>query len=416
MQDMNIVLASLGGFIFVLGLLSSPIDKSWLSPPLLAFIFGVMLGPEGLGWLAPSSWGNPEHLLEEVARLTLGISLMAIALRLPPSYPLRQWKALGILLGIGMPAMWLISGLLSFWTLPLPLWVALLVGACVCATDPVIASSIVTGGVAKNNLPGGFRHLLSSESGANDGLAYPLVFLPILVLSAETGGVWQEWALKVWLWEVGGSIAIGALLGWLSGRALQWAEARKYLDQPSFMSVTLSLTILVLGVGKLCGTDSILAVFVAGLFFDQVVGGQERSEENNVQEAVNMFFTLPVFVLFGLIAPWGEWLALGWSGLGLVTLILLLRRLPVILALRPWLGPVRQWRIALVMGWFGPIGVSALFYAALSSRHTGNHEVWIVSSLVVLASIVVHGATAAPFAKWYGRVAGRDRGQREDMS
>jgi NhaP-type Na+/H+ or K+/H+ antiporter len=404
-HHLNIVLASLGGLIFILGLLSSPIDRSWLSPPLLAFIFGVMLGPEGFAWLAPSSWGNPELLLEETARLTLGISLMGIALRLPPKYPVRQWKALVILLGIGMPAMWLISGLLSFWVMPLPLLVALLVGACVCATDPVIASSIVTGGVAKKNLPGGFRHLLSSESGANDGLAYPLVFLPILLLSTTTGNVWGEWVLKVWLWEVGGSIVIGALLGWLSGRALKWAEARQYVDQPSFLSVTLSLTILVLGVGKLFGTDSILAVFAAGLFFDQVVGGKERSEENNVQEAVNMFFTIPVFVLFGLIAPWAEWLALGWPGLALITLILLLRRLPVILLLRPMLGPVREWRIALMMGWFGPIGVSALFYAALSSRHTGNHDIWIVSSLVVFASIIMHGVTAAPLAKRYGRIA-----------
>ena len=403
MQDMNIVLACLGGLIFVLALLSGPVDKSWLSPPLLAFLFGVMLGPEGGGWLVPSAWGKPEHLLEETARLTLGISLMGIALRLPPSYPLTQWKPLAILLGIGMPAMWLISGGLSYWILPLPLLVALLVGACVCATDPVIASSIVTGSVAKKNLPGGFRHLLSGESGANDGLAYPLVFLPILLLSAGSSGVWEEWIAKVWLWEVGGSIVIGALIGWFSGRALQWAEARQYIDQPSFLSVTLALTILVLGVGKLCGTDSILAVFVAGLFFDEVVGGKERGEENNVQEAVNMFFTIPVFVLFGLIAPWSEWLALGWAGAVLVILIMLLRRLPVILLLRPMLGPVREWRIAWIMGWFGPIGVSALFYAALASRHTGHHEVWVISSLVVLTSMVVHGITAAPFAKAYGR-------------
>lgn len=403
MQEMNIVLAGLGGLVFLLSLLSSPVDRSWLSPPLLAFLLGVLLGPEGTGWLAPATWGNPEHLLEVIARLTLGISLMGIALRLPPSYPLKQWKALAILLGIGMPAMWLISGLLSAWLLPLPLMVALLVGACVCATDPVIASSIVTGGVAKKNLPGNFRHLLSGESGANDGLAYPLVFLPILLLSASTQGVWTDWVFRVWLWEVGGSIVIGALLGWFSGRALRWAEIRQYIDQPSFLSVTLALTLLVLGVGKLFGTDSILAVFAAGLFFDQIVGGKERAEEDNVQEAVNMFFTMPVFVLFGLIAPWAEWLALGWPGAVLVALILLVRRLPVILLLRPFLPPVREWRIALMMGWFGPIGVSALFYAALASRHTGNHEIWVVSSLVVCSSIMVHGITAAPLAKAYGR-------------
>lgn len=403
MDALNISLAAIGGLILVLGLLSSPVDRSWLSPPLVAFLFGVLLGPQGMALLDPFSWGNPEFLLEETARLTLGISLMGIALRLPPRFPFKHWRSLAILLGVGMPAMCLISGLLSQWTLGLPLLVALLIGACVCPTDPVIASSIVTGGVAKDNLPGGFRHLLSSESGANDGLAYPFVFLPILLLTTPEGTAWQEWFVKVWLWEVGGSIAIGALLGWLSGKALVWAEARGFLDQPSFLSTTLALTFLVLGVGKLLGTDSILAVFAAGLAFDQKVGGQERAEENNVQEAINTFFTLPVFVLFGLIAPWSEWVTLGWGGLGLAVLILLLRRLPILLALRPLLPPVRDRRISWMMGWFGPIGVSALFYATLASRHTGNHEVWVAASLIVLASIVVHGITAAPFAKQYGR-------------
>ncbi|MEC9483646.1 MAG: cation:proton antiporter [Halomonas sp.] len=405
MDALNLGLAFVGGLIFVLGLLSSPVDRSWLSPPMLAFLLGVLIGPEGLVLLEPAKWGNPEHLLEQAARLTLGISLMGIALRLPARYPFKHWRSLAILLGVGMPAMWLIGSLLSLWCLGLPLIVALLVGACVSPTDPVIASSIVTGGVAKKHLPADFRHLLSSESGANDGLAYPLVFLPILLLTEATAAAWQEWLTKVWLWEIGGSVLVGAVLGWLGGQALRWAENRSYLAQPSFLAISLSLTLLVLGVGKLLGTDSILAVFVAGVAFDQVIGGKQRSEEDHVQDAINMFFTLPVFVLFGLIAPWQDWLALGWQGLALVVLVLLLRRLPVILLLRSQLPPVRKKPISRVMGWFGPIGVSALFYAALAARETGNHQIWVVASLVVLGSIIVHGITAAPFARLYYRRA-----------
>ncbi|MDW5376430.1 cation:proton antiporter [Halomonas sp. HP20-15] len=413
MKDINLTLAAVGGLILIVGLLSRPIDRSWLSSPLLAFLLGVMLSPYGFALLDPAQWGDPLHLLEETARLTLGISLMGIALRLPARYPLQHWRPLAVLLVIGMPAMCLISSLFSAWTLGLPLVMALLVGASICPTDPVIASSIVTGGVAKDNLPAGFRHLLSAESGANDGLAYPLVLLPVLLMAHPPATAWLEWIVKTWLWEVLGSVLIGALIGWISGRALEWADRKGWLDQPSFLALSLALTILVLGVGKLLGTDSVLAVFAAGIAFDQEVGGQERGEADNVQEAVNLFFTLPVFVLFGLIAPWEKWQALGWGGVLLALLILLLRRLPVVLALRRWLPPVSSRGLSWMMGWFGPIGVSALFYATLASGRTGSDTPWAVVSLVVLASIIAHGVTAAPFAKRYGAKRDGARHSRE---
>ena len=403
MEQLNVGLAVTGGLVLVVGLLSSPLDRSWLSAPLFAFLLGVALGPYGLQLLDPAEWGDARKLMEETARLTLGISLMGIALRLPPSYPFQHWRSLLVLLGIGMPAMFLISSLLTYSILGLPLLMALLVGGAVCATDPVVASSIITGGVAKENLPEGYRHLLSSESGANDGLAYPFVLLPILLLTLPAGDAWRDWLGMIWLWEIGGSVLVGIVLGWGAGRALEWSEAHGYLDQPSFLSITLALTLLVLGVGELLSTNSILAVFVAGLAFDQEVGGSERSEEDNVQEAVNILLTMPIFILFGLIAPWTEWRALGTQGVLLALLVLALRRLPMIVLLRPWLPALRDWPITLIMGWFGPIGVSTLYYATLISSRTGYDLAWTVGTLLVLASMVVHGMTAAPFAMRYGR-------------
>ncbi|MCE8003012.1 cation:proton antiporter [Billgrantia ethanolica] len=409
MEQLNVALAVVGGLVLVVGLLSSPLDRSWLSAPLLAFLFGVALGPRGLSVLDPMAWGDGKQMLEQTARLTLGISLMGIALRLPPSYPFVHWRSLLVLLAVGMPAMFLISSLLTHWVMGWPLLMALLVGGAICATDPVVASSIVTGSVAKENLPEGFRHLLSSESGANDGLAYPLVLLPVLLLTLPAGDAWFDWLVTIWLWEVGGGVLIGVALGWASGRALQWSEERGYLDQPSFLSITLALTLLVLGLGSLLNTNSILGVFAAGLAFDQEVGGKERSEEDNVQEAVNILLTMPIFVLFGLIAPWAEWRALGPQGVLLALLVLLLRRLPAILLLRPWLPAMRDLPITLVMGWFGPIGVSALYYATFISSRTGYDLAWTAGTLIVVASMLAHGMTAAPLAYRYGRWR-RDKG------
>jgi sodium/hydrogen antiporter len=114
---------------------------------------------------------------------------------------------------------------------------------------------------------------------------------------------------------------------------------------------------------------------------------------------------LPIFVLLGMALPWEGWLELGWGGLLLVVAVLLLRRLPAVLALRPLLGPLRgRAKDVLFLGWFGPIGAAALYYATFSFRETGIEEAWVVGSLVICASVVVHGRTATPLTKLYGRL------------
>jgi NhaP-type Na+/H+ or K+/H+ antiporter len=144
---------------------------------------------------------------------------------------------------------------------------------------------------------------------------------------------------------------------------------------------------------------------VAGLAFDAAVSESDRAEEERVQEAVNRFFILPVFVLLGLTIPWEGWMELGWAGLFLALAVLLLRRLPAVLALKPLLGRVRGTRDALFLGWFGPIGVAALYYANLSVGEAGIEEAWVVGSLIICASILVHGLSATPLTRLYGKLA-----------
>jgi NhaP-type Na+/H+ or K+/H+ antiporter len=159
---------------------------------------------------------------------------------------------------------------------------------------------------------------------------------------------------------------------------------------------------MVLGAAKLLGTDGILAVFVAGLVFSELIGGKEKAEEENVHEAINRFFTLPIFILLGLTLPWQQWWSLGWGGLILVVAVLLLRRLPAILLLNRMIKPIKNIPEVLFVGWFGPIGIAALYYAALSLRRTEVEQVWIVTSLMICASLVAHGLTSTPLTKLYG--------------
>ena len=416
MNELNILITAIGVIVLLLGLFSNYFRQQWwTSDPFTALLLGILLSPVGLGLVNPETWGiAQEHLLEQAARFTLAIGLMGVALRLPRGYCLsRHWKSLAVLLGLVMPIMWVVSGLLVYWILDLPFWEAMVIGAAITPTDPIVATSIVTGAVAEENLPERLRHLISADSGANDGLAYPFVLLAISMLKphSETNysaiATLSHWFTRVVLWEVGMAIIFGAFLGYAAGRLLEWAERKKAIERQSFLGYTIALSITVLGAAKLIGTDGILSVFVAGLAFNYAVKAQERAEEDNVQEAINRFFTLPIFILLGLTIPWQQWSRLGWWNLVLVVAVLLLRRLPALLLCHRLIKSTKTLPETLFVGWFGPIGVAAIYYAGYSMRETGVTEVWLVCSLMICASIVAHGFSSVPLTKLYGKY--RDR-------
>jgi sodium/hydrogen antiporter len=403
MTDLDGVLVVIGALVLGLGLISGLIHARLpVSTPLLSLLVGFALGPSGAGLFDPVRWGPPDVILAEAARLTLAIALMATALRLPRRYFLQQWRLQAMLIGLLMPMMWGATALLVHLWLDLPFLLALLIGGVLAPTDPIVASAIVTSDLARKQLPDRIRHALSAESGANDGLAFLLVMLPALLLTSPPAAAAGEWLVSGLLQEIVGGILLGAALGYVAGRLLNFGEARRTIEQASFLAYTVALALLVAGTAGLLAVNGPLSVFVAGLAFDSVVGGRERAEEANVQEMANQFFTLPVFALIGLAAPVQAWLALGWPGVTLAVAIVVLRRLPATLLMRPALGPLRPRADALFVGWFGPIGVSAVLYAMEALRRTGHDEIWVVSSLVICASIAVHGMTATPFTRRYG--------------
>ncbi len=417
MSDLNVALAIVGGLLLMLGLFTNLIKRTvFVSEPLLTLLAGVLIGPAVLGVLDLASFGDRQEILEEAARLTLGVALMGVALRLPVGYLVRSWRTLAVLLGLVMPLMWISSGLLAYLILGLSPLVAMLLGAVVTPTDPVVASSIVTGDAAERNLPERLRHAISAESGFNDGLAYPFVLLPILLLTRQPQEALTHWLAHTILLEVGIAVVLGALIGHVTGRLLVWAEVRETTEHASILTVALALALTTLGTVKLLGGEGILAVFVAGVAFNAAARSDTEEQREHVQEAVTRFFDLPIFVLLGMALPWEGWIGLGWAGLALAVGVLLLRRLPAVLAFSPLMGQVRGRRDALFAGWFGPIGAAALYYAALAQRQTGNEEIWVAGSLVICASVLAHGLSATLLTKLYGRHAnkGGDHEDRQD--
>jgi sodium/hydrogen antiporter len=408
LNALYVSLAAVGGLLLLLGMLGGLLkERTPVSEPLIALVAGVLIGPAALGLLDLADLGNQTLILEEAALVTLGVALVGVALRLPVGYAGGNWRLLFVLLGIVMLLMWIAGGLLVYLIVGVPFWTAVLIGAIITPTDPVVASSIVAGGVAERNLPARLRHAISAESGFNDGLALPFVVLPVLVLTEPPGEVLGHWLARIVLLEIVGGAALAALMGYLAGKTLRWAEKKETMERTSLLTISLALSLTVLGVTELLHLNGVLAAFVAGVVFNSAGSSDAKESQEDIQEAISRFFDLPIFVLLGMALPWQGWLDLGWRGPLLVVAVLLLRRLPAVLALRPLLGPLRgRAKDVLFLGWFGPIGAAALYYAAFSFRETGIEEAWVVGSLVICASVVIHGVTATPLTKLYGRLPG----------
>jgi NhaP-type Na+/H+ or K+/H+ antiporter len=398
---LDVLLISVGALGVVVAALSARIRRLPVSEPLLALVVGVLLGPEVLDALPLPPITTEHAAVHDATRVLLAISVTGVALRYPLASVRAQLAPVALLLLVAMPAMALISAGLGAGILGLALGSALLLGTAICPTDPVLASSVVTGGPAEEDLPARDRQILSLESGANDGLALPLVLAAIAFTAPMTAGQ----AVTEALWQVLGAVVLGAVAGWLGGRALRAGEEHGATATGPMLLFTVLLALLVLGVSGVLHLDGVLAAFVAGLAFNLASTGAERRADVEIDEAVNRFAVLPMFVVLGATIPWAVWGDLGWAAVLLALAVLVLRRLPVLLLLKRPLG--LGWPDALYLGWFGPVGVSAVFYLTLEADELALPDaVMGAGVMIVVASTVAHGLTSSAGRVLYRRLAG----------
>ncbi|WP_340556499.1 cation:proton antiporter domain-containing protein [Streptomyces sp. GSL17-111] len=407
----DVLLTVVGVLALVVAAFSAVVRRLPLSGPLLALLAGVLLGPALFGVLDVPTVFDGHRELHEATRLLLAVSVMAVALRYPIAAVRSRVRPVMLLLVVAMPVMALSTAGVAAATLGVGLGAAALLGAALCPTDPVLASSAVTGEPAERDIPARTRQLLSLESGSNDGLALPLVLAAVAVAGPLSGPE----ALLTSVWQVVGAVALGGVVGWVAGRTLRRESAAGATEPGPLLVFTLLLALFVLGVSGLLHVDDVLAVFVSGLAFNAAGSVQERSDENQVDEAVNRFVVLPLFVVLGAMLPWSQWAEFGWRGPLFLVGVLVLRRLPVLLLLGRFLR-VRR-RDALFLGWFGPVGVSALLYLTLEAHRLGvDPTVLAAGTLAVAGSTVAHGLTSSPGRVWYAKAArhGADRPARSD--
>ncbi|KAF1917930.1 Sodium/hydrogen exchanger family-domain-containing protein [Ampelomyces quisqualis] len=432
--NFNIVCATLGGFITVFGLVSYLLkEKFYLSEALISLVAGLIFSPHASNLVRPDEYAlHQVETLDTITlyftRLVLGVQLVLAGVQLPSKYLKTEWKSLALLLGPGMTVMWIVTSLLVFAMVPhINFLQALAVGACVTPTDPVLSNSIVKGKFADENIPKELQKIVIAESGANDGLGYPFLFLPLyLIMHVGHGGLGSDDSVKnaigLWFGETWGytivlSVVYGATVGWIAKELLHWAEERKYVDRESFLVFAITLALFIVGTVGMVGSDDVLACFIAGNTFTWDDWFRLETMDDSFQPTIDMLLNVTIFIWFGAVCPWSEFYHNNvipiYRLIFLGILVLLLRRPPIIYAMHKWIPQIEQKRQALFVGFFGPIGVSAIFYLYVSLEFLRKIEVDgevredakylmevmnVVIWFLCICSIVVHGLSI-PMAK-----------------
>jgi sodium/hydrogen antiporter len=364
----------------------------------------------GLGALAALAiqvlnveWLNPlddAKVVEHVAEVALIFALFSSGLKLDRRLRWREWGSVARLLGIAMPLTMAGVALFASQAMGLTLGAALLLGAILCPTDPVLAGDLGVGppGDEDEHEP---NFALTAEAGGNDGLAAPLVLLGVFV--AEQGGTdWiGEWLVADVLYACGAGLVIGVVNGWAAAWSVHWLRDRELLA-PAFDGYHAVATALITyGLAEVAGGYGFLAVFVSGLAFRRYERGHELNGRVHAgAEQVEKFMELAVILLLGSLLSSTGMSEPGWAGWGLaVVLLVVIRPLAALLSLlggNVETGPGRAF-----VAWFGVRGVGTLYYAATvvtGGSLAGGEEKLVVWTAIacVIVSIVVHGVTGGP--------------------
>ncbi|CAI2181447.1 17172_t:CDS:10 [Funneliformis geosporum] len=327
---------------------------------------------------------------------------MAAGVALPKAYLWNELKSLTILIVPVMSWMWVVSALAIWFFIPnVSFLEALMISSCVAPTDPVLANSVVKGRYAEKHVPSHVRNIVSAESGANDGLGYPFLFFSIYLMHMPPGQAIGKWFYYILGYQIILSIIIGFVIGYVARKLLYYAEARKLIDKEIFMTYAIVLALFIMGAVSLIGSDDILACFIAGNSFTWDDWFRKETAESHFQDVIDLLLNLAIFVYLGTIIPWSsfnnEVLGLSyWRLIVISVIILLFRRLPIVMACLKVIPALKTHREGIFAGWFGPIGVGAVFYAQVAKEQFAETDparelILPVVFFLVISSITIHG-------------------------
>jgi sodium/hydrogen antiporter len=399
-MDSHILYLLVIGFILIAVTLGSGwISRLPISYAIIYLFAGIALSPYGFNLIQIRPGAE---FLERLSEFVILISLFSCGLKI--NRPLRPWawRSTARLIGILMPFCILAVAAIAYWGLGMGVGAAILLGAILAPTDPVLASEVQLSNPDDRDE---LRFGLTSEGGLNDALAFPFVYFGLRWIK---DGQWQNWLAEWVIVDLIWAIGIGIVMGVIITRAVVWLDKRlqrvRRVDALMEDFVALSIILLTYSLTELVNGYGFLAVFVAGIVTQRCNHSAERqTSQLEFTETLEKLSEIGTILLLGSllrIEPIFQYL---WPGLLIGGLLLfVIRPVGALISMAGQsISPVHPW----LFGWFGIRGVGSLYYLFYSlgeglKDEVGEQIAWITLITVVM-SILLHGITSTPLMNWY---------------
>jgi sodium/hydrogen antiporter len=375
------------------------LDRLNLNTTFVYLALGLLAGPLLLD-LAPGDPLDAMPVLERLAELGVIISLMVIGIRIGRPLSWSAWRSTARLILLVMPLTIAAVALSGHLLLGLALGPALLLGAVLAPTDPILA-----GPLEEHELADEAEHRfgLSSESGLNDGFAFPFVYLGLYL--TWNAGQWQEWilfwAIRDLFYAIALALPAGLVLGRLTGRLYLQLLPRSGKRWRHF--TPLGLLLATYGLVEALGGYGFLAAFTAGLGFRQVMARDwDRLELfADFTESIDELVKVSVLVALGALLRWDDFAALGWPLLVFALLLILVIR-PTLTLLATASGAFNH-SDRLYWAWFGLRGIGSIYYLGYAINHGLDDDLartlFVATAAVILVSSILHGLSVRPYQR-----------------
>lgn len=396
------------GIAFAFGALFPVIfNRAPISLPMLQVSFGMIIGYwwTTLGFLDPLENGL---IIEKLTEIVVLVSLVGAGIKIDTPLRWQLWRPTVRLLMITMPIGIFAMATLGYYAFGLSMGAAILLGAVLAPTDPVLASSIQVG---PPNTGGEdtTRFTLTSEAGLNDGLAFPFVYLAIKIAEAadknervDSTLLWS-WFTHDVLWKIGAGVVVGILVGKLLAKLV----FSKYTSETTISQgyVVIALTLLAYGLAEVVHSYGFIAVFVAAFVFRRSECDHKYHKDLHdfAEQSEGLLMSL-VLVTFGMFIGQGlqSGVELTWR-VYIVSFVFLLLIRPIggVIALT---GLNMHHTEKYAISALGIRGIGTLYYLsyALNQGFFADEDaikLWVVCSIVILTSIFIHGLSAPSLLK-----------------
>jgi sodium/hydrogen antiporter len=371
-------------------------------------VVGLVLRATGNPWYEPI---GDATMFSRAAEVAVIVSLFGAGVKLDRALTWRGWRTTVLLLAVAMPLTIAGVALTGGWLLGMGAASAVLLGAVLAPTDPVLAEDVQVGGPMEDEPEDEARFSLTAEAGMNDGLAFPFVMLALFGYERGFGQIgewWAEWLLVDLLFAVVVGLLIGAAAGRVLAAVTYRVIDRGWLANPFDAFVAIGAIFAVYGATEMVEGYGFLAVFAAGVAFRRYESEHEVNRRlHEVTLVLEKLAELSVLLLLGSVLPIGGVLELGWPVLvSAGVLLFVVRPAAVLVSLLPSRLP---WRERAFIAWFGIRGIGSIYYlgfAFATLTPVDARPLFSVVAVTIIASVVLHGLSSARLARWLLAVRG----------